>query len=882
MSAPVVTALSKTLRLGNRTSLASLFSATDADGDPITKIQILDSNNALASGRFELNGAALAANVWHEFDTSQLSALRFLASLSILSDSFSIRVFDGTEWSSVSSATIFSVRANTNLPVGTFGDFTVVAYEKVKVSNFVNAFDSDGYPITQYQFRDRTVGANSGFFQVNGFAQAQGTWFTISASQFNNLYYVGALGFENSILDMRVFDGGLWSIADTALAHTEANANRPVVQYGQFLKEAQSESFAQSLFTWSDEDNNTAKQFSFLDLDASPDSGFFSLNGNIFAAGTWFNVSPTDLANLKWTAAAINQTESFNVRVFDGRFQSFVQRIDFQTIVRPTITGTPTTLLRELQIVDLDQFYTVGGEGPSFSIYEVMDLNPDSRSARLVLNGSILGPNVGHSLSASDFSRLQLRGGTFENRWTDDIVVRAFNGLWTPWTNSTFQTLPEHDGGVDSGRYWGSFIPPAPGKLEVSYSFMQAYPTYDSGEATADTFTRFTNQQRAAARYVFEFLEKFIDVDFVEVVDSDTNVLGQLGGIIRFGNYFLPGSLAAAYAFYPGPATNQPSSAAPGDVWVNTAFNSVTNLDFGTFEFFVLLHELGHAVGLKHSFDGIPALPLPLDNEGFSVMSYTSRADLFHPSNYMLYDVLQLQREYGPNATFANGNSTYDFPGYWGGRTDLVDMLWDTGGHDVIDASAILTSSRIDLREGLYSDLGTLRNNLLISFDTVIEDAIGGVANDILIGNQAVNLLKGGAGHDRLSSGARNDTMIGDAGNDTYEWSFGDGSDLINENSGAGRDRILLGAIPSLNSLPEDLRFTLSGRDLLIDLRFDGTTEGVLRIQNQTQGNSRVETLEFGGIRVDLVSLTSQISTAEQRFNLTINTSAFGFLVAPV
>ena len=228
MSAPVVTALSKTLRLGNRTSLASLFSATDVDGDPITRIQILDSNNALTSGRFELNGAALAANVWHEFDISQLALLRFMSAANIQSDAFSIRVFAGTEWSTISSATIFSVRANTNLPVGTISDFTVVAYEKVKVSNFVNAFDSDGYPITQYQFRDETVGANSGFFQVNGVAQAQGTWFTISASQFNNLYFVGALGLENSILNIRVFDGGLWSIIDSALAHTEANANRRV------------------------------------------------------------------------------------------------------------------------------------------------------------------------------------------------------------------------------------------------------------------------------------------------------------------------------------------------------------------------------------------------------------------------------------------------------------------------------------------------------------------------------------------------------------------------------------------------------------------------------------------------------------------------------
>jgi Ca2+-binding RTX toxin-like protein len=248
----------------------------------------------------------------------------------------------------------------------------------------------------------------------------------------------------------------------------------------------------------------------------------------------------------------------------------------------------------------------------------------------------------------------------------------------------------------------------------------------------------------------------------------------------------------------------------------------------------------------------------------------------------MLYDVLAIQKEYGENSNYAAGNDVYDIPGYWKGRTDLLDLLWDTGGHDTIDASASPTTSKIDLREGTYSDIGVIRNNIAISFGTIIEDAIGGSNNDILLGNQAVNYLKGNAGHDTIRSGASNDIMQGDAGNDTYEWSFGDGSDLIDEAGGAGRDRILLADIPRLDSLSEDFRFSLSGNDLLIDLRFDGSTEAILRVKNQMQGSSRIETLEFDGIRVDLVSLSSQITAPEQRFEITANSSAFGFLVAPV
>jgi Ca2+-binding RTX toxin-like protein len=47
-----------------------------------------------------------------------------------------------------------------------------------------------------------------------------------------------------------------------------------------------------------------------------------------------------------------------------------------------------------------------------------------------------------------------------------------------------------------------------------------------------------------------------------------------------------------------------------------------------------------------------------------------------------------------------------------------------------------------------------------------IENAIGGLGNDRLIGNTLNNLLDGGAGNDTLAGGAGNDTLVGGLGTD--------------------------------------------------------------------------------------------------------------------
>jgi Ca2+-binding RTX toxin-like protein len=177
-----------------------------------------------------------------------------------------------------------------------------------------------------------------------------------------------------------------------------------------------------------------------------------------------------------------------------------------------------------------------------------------------------------------------------------------------------------------------------------------------------------------------------------------------------------------------------------------------------------ILHELGHAMGLKHPHDGAVTLPAAEDSREYTVMSYKVHPDMrgIEPQTYQLYDVAALQYLYGANYGHNAGDTLYDLDG----ANDLIMTLWDGGGHDGLDASGETSRVILDLRPGSLSSVGLARNywpaedNIAIAFGTLIEDAIGGAGHDVLIGNDEANRLEGGAGDDRLTGGAGADHFV--------------------------------------------------------------------------------------------------------------------------
>ena len=214
-----------------------------------------------------------------------------------------------------------------------------------------------------------------------------------------------------------------------------------------------------------------------------------------------------------------------------------------------------------------------------------------------------------------------------------------------------------------------------------------------------------------------------------------------------------------------------------GDVFFDNsyfAFNSVTPGGWGlTF----MLHEFGHALGLKHPFDdggngrptfaqlGIGSYQTFLQ----TVMDTQSEnANLFNggaPATPMPLDILAIQSIYGANTSFNTGNDTYQLLPY-------ANTIWDAGGNDTLNASNLTNNVTIDLRPGMFSNsFVNINSYTAIAYGVTIENAIGGSGNDTITGNEADNIIDGGGGSDTMAGGNGNDTLIGGFALDTARFS---------------------------------------------------------------------------------------------------------------
>jgi serralysin len=279
------------------------------------------------------------------------------------------------------------------------------------------------------------------------------------------------------------------------------------------------------------------------------------------------------------------------------------------------------------------------------------------------------------------------------------------------------------------------------------------------------------------------------------------------------------GQTATAHAYLPetGPSKG-------GDVWfgLDTAFDAPVK---GSYGWATALHEIGHALGLKHAHSYIGGVGLYADDLGviaqpvsatrdsveFAVMSYRSyvnqdlaifdyytNEDYGFPQSLMMLDIAALQQMYGADFSTNGGNTTYTFSATTGemfvngvgqgapGANRIFLTIWDGGGVDTYDFSNYSSNLTVDLAPGSWSLLssaqranlgngnyasGNVYNALQYQGDaaSLIENATGGSGNDTIAGNAADNLLAGNAGADSLSGGAGNDTFAGGAGNDTID-----------------------------------------------------------------------------------------------------------------
>ena len=340
--------------------------------------------------------------------------------------------------------------------------------------------------------------------------------------------------------------------------------------------------------------------------------------------------------------------------------------------------------------------------------------------------------------------------------------------------------------------------------------------------------------------HVVSTLENVIDIDFV----STDNPL-QLNTITLSTN---TQSYSSGYAFSPDWMKDSDYYLS-SDIFIDSA-HSQPSLTDPNFDLEVIVHELGHALGLKHPFSETdvfgqigegPYLDVESEeNTYWTVMSYTEATDSY--SEYFSpFDIAALHYIYGVSSEANAGDTTHLFDG-----TEGV-FVYDGQGVDVIDASTADSPTTISLSEGDWSyigdksDLISTANQLTINFSTQIENAIGGNFDDTIVGNSLGNVLTGGKGDDSLIGGKGDDNINGEQGND-------------NVVGGEGEDTAIFSGVRS--------NYSIGLSAMSSDLRVTSSTEGVDMLTS-------IEILNFSdtSLNTDQLQLDTGLSCAVAKIN---------------
>lgn len=378
-----------------------------------------------------------------------------------------------------------------------------------------------------------------------------------------------------------------------------------------------------------------------------------------------------------------------------------------------------------------------------------------------------------------------------------------------------------------SGLSWtGSEVTGTP--VFVTYSFPETLPDQQRSDFSKAGFRPLTGEEQKLAEKALAAWAKVSGIQFLKVSPEDGDITF---GVYNF-NKIKGMSTSSGFAYYPDPhndavegsITPTGTSAIGGDVFVNRG----DSLDFGLY-----LHEIGHAIGLKHPFETFGAhdaiLTGALDTTDFTVMSYTV-ADTGRVKLGPL-DIQAAQSIYGVASTSGRQVASWS----WNAKAETLTQIGRSKSEQILGVS---TADRIEGRSG-NDTLSGLAGDDTLSGGNGHDQLFGGAGDDVLSGNAGNDSLYGLTGDDLLLPGSGSNTIDGGTGNDTL--SYADLSAAVS----VVIDDWLQGGVTVVGDIVRD---SFTGIENLIGSAFDDALSGDSSA-NILEGGAGADRLEGGGGR---------------------------------
>jgi len=285
--------------------------------------------------------------------------------------------------------------------------------------------------------------------------------------------------------------------------------------------------------------------------------------------------------------------------------------------------------------------------------------------------------------------------------------------------------IPYIDALLDNGPQWNYLTPDTPNTLSYTFSIASGNETDVANQQA------FNNTQMNATRQILNYISDLTGITFKETSGGDN-------AEIHFSSIDIAGASTSGLTSWGfGYTYDENETITSYSAFAYVYLDNVewlaqnNNPQAGNSGYETLLHEMGHALGLKHPFEGTVTLPDNEDNTSNTLMSYTSSG--------------------GPYSTFND--------------YDIAAINWIYGG------------------DGLAGDLG-------IGSINGGRYWTGTEGNDTLTAGNSDDTLKGEAGNDHLDGGTGQDTAVYDDAYSHYTISASGNNHAISNNSNGDTDTL--------------------------------------------------------------------------------------------